>query len=248
MICMITRRWVLAVITFFILSSTAAALPMGYTDADLFMANLSGFNVSVLDFDGMDMDAGDDIKNGDDLDGITFSYDDLAGYGVSLSIFDEYDTVSPDNYLGTDDGGMFQGGEGFDILCGPVHAVGMYFISADPLLSGDITLSTGGLSVDLDETDIYQTLDDGSVVFFLGIIDPDAAFTSAGVTSFTDENGPYFLYNVDDIMTATAVPEPGTCLLFGLGLFAVTGLGFKKRKKTAEMPPEMIVVELKRGK
>jgi len=57
-------------------------------------------------------------------------------------------------------------------------------------------------------------------VFFLGVIDPAAAFTSASLDTFG--GGGAFAYNVDDIVTA--VPEPGTALMLGLGLLIVSRL------------------------
>ena len=54
-----------------------------------------------------------------------------------------------------------------------------------------------------------QTLPDGGVVYFLGLIDTTASFTSASVSTI---GGGFFFYNVDDITTAV-IPEPGTFAL-----------------------------------
>jgi hypothetical protein len=51
-------------------------------------------------------------------------------------------------------------------------------------------------------------------VFFLGVIDPGASFTSASLDTFG--GGGAFAFNLDDVVTA--VPEPGTALMLGLGL------------------------------
>jgi hypothetical protein len=62
---------------------------------------------------------------------------------------------------------------------------------------------------------VEATLTDG-IVFFLGVIDPDASFTSASLDTFG--GGGAFAYNVDDIVTA--VPEPAALWLLALSLIA----------------------------
>ena len=52
--------------------------------------------------------------------------------------------------------------------------------------------------------DVQQTLLDGSQVFFLGIVDDTNSFTSASVGTI---GGGFFVYNVDDVITAVSV-EP----------------------------------------
>ena len=217
---------VLSVLVSFWTTSVQAA-PMGYTDQASFLAALPG-PASVLNFDSMGAEA--IIADGDTVEGITFTYD---FDGVQMMVSNLWDTTSPDNFLGTDDADIFQGGDGFELAFAPSNAIGMYFISADSpdeqILDGDITLMAGGLSVGLDVS-VYDILADGSYAFFLGIIDDDNFFTTASITSFTDEYGPYFFYNVDDITTAAAapVPEPSTLLLIGTGL---VGLTYTRRRR-----------------
>ena len=68
---------------FFLCSGAALAAPMGYSDYDAFMADLPG-PATTLDFDSLA--DGTIIADGDTVDGITFDYPVLAGYGVSMMI------------------------------------------------------------------------------------------------------------------------------------------------------------------
>ena len=107
----------------------------------------------------------------------------------------------------------------------PSHAIGMFFITADTMFDGDITLTTGGKSATLSVADAGADLDDQGIPYFLGIIDDASTFASAGVTTIA---GGFFLFNVDDIATATAsVPEPGKLLLLTAG--RARFLTFRKR-------------------
>ena len=77
----------------------------------------------------------------------------------------------------------------------------------------------------LEATAVHTVLGDGSRVYFLGIVDSTDSFLDAAVTTV---GGGFFLYNIDDIVTA--VPEAESGLLLGLGTCliwrrAVAGIG-----------------------
>ena len=191
------------------------AAPMPYTDAATFLAALPG-PAQTLDFDSeapLSL-----IPSGGSLDGITFVYD--FG-GVSLEISNDFDTTSPPNTLGTDDGGVLQDGDDFDLQFAPQAAVGMYFLTADALLDDDIVLTAGGVDANLVAADLQTTLPDGTDVYFLGLIDPMGTFTQASITTL---GGGFFLYNVDDIVIAI-LPEPSSALLVGAGLLLCAAPG-----------------------
>jgi hypothetical protein len=99
---------------------------------------------------------------------------------------------------------MLHDGDDFSMSFAPVSAIGLFFITADPLLDGDLKMAAGGATAVLKATDVQETLPDGSKVYFLGVIDNEAAFSSADVEALA---GGFFLYNIDDIVTAPANPS-----------------------------------------
>jgi hypothetical protein len=203
------------------LSTPAWAVPITYTDVAAFLAALPGPAITA-DFDGIA--AGTVIPSGGSADGITFTYD--FG-GVDLIVTDgaqaggggPFDTTSPPNFLGTSDFDLILDGDDLVLGFASAHAIGLYVITAEvpgvTLFDGDIGLGAGGATAFLDVDALQQTLGDGSLVFFLGVIDPSASFTTASLDTFG--GGGAFLFNVDDIVTA-AVPEPGAVALLGVGL------------------------------
>jgi len=170
-----------------------SADPMTFADEAAFMAALPTLP-QVLDFDHMA--AGTTIDDAATAGGITFSYD---FEGLAMKVAHLYATTSSPNFLGTVDGGMFHDGDDFTLTFEPGNGIGLFFISADPLVDGDIKVTAGGVTASLIALQVQETLPDGSRVYFLGVVDTEAPITQARVEALP---GGFFLYNVDDIMTA----------------------------------------------
>jgi hypothetical protein len=204
-----------------VLPAAAGALPTAYTESASFFADLPGAAAVTANFDGLT--SGDVIASGDTADGITFTYD--FGAGVDLIVTDgtagggggPFDTTSNPNFLGTNDFDVLLDGDDLVLGFATSNAIGLFIITAEEpgfsILDGDICLSAGGADACLDVDAVEQTLSDG-IVFFLGVIDPDASFTAASLDTFG--GGGAFAFNVDDIVTA--VPEPGVAALLAAAL------------------------------
>ncbi len=209
------------------LPGTAGAALVAFTDRSAFDAALAALPAAAtLSREGYDTHgAGSTIGDGTSLAGLTYTYgasgNGLAGSGVSLQVSSGFGTTSAANYLGTSDGGIFQSGDDFALSFAPTRAVGMYFLSNDALLDGDITLSVGTVVASLVVADEQPLgLPDGRV-YFLGLIDDAGGFTRAEIGSFCSPCGS-FLFNIDDVVTAR-LPVPTTLplALTALGLAAL---------------------------
>jgi hypothetical protein len=175
------------------ITGVVCAKPLSFSSEAEFAAALTA-SPAILDFDHLP--AGTTIAPDSATGGITFQYD---FNGLPMQVTHLYATTSAPNFLGTGDGGMLHDGDDFTMSFAPATAIGLFFITADPLLDGDITIAAGGTTASLKSSDVHDTLPDGSKVYFLGIIDNDSSFSSASVEALA---GGFFLYNVDDIMTA----------------------------------------------
>ena len=199
---MITKRRLSAGVCAFVGAIFCGALsaePMAFVDQAAFTAALPGAP-RILDFDHIP--AGTTIADAATAEGITFSYN---FDGLDMKVAHLYATTSSPNFLGTGDGGMFHDGDNFMLKFAPGSAVGLFFISADPLIDGDITVVANGITATLVADQVHETLPDGSRVYFLGVVDTDTPFSEARVEALA---GGFFLYNVDDIITAPLASLP----------------------------------------
>jgi hypothetical protein len=215
------KTCLLGALCMLVLSVSANAAIVTYTDEASFLTALSG-PTSTLDFDSTGV--GTLIPSGDSLGGITFTYNIS---GLDMKVVNDFDTTSPNNYLGLNDAGnfdLFIAGDEFSMsFASPVNAVGLYIVSGDPLVAGDVSLDTSAGSA-LNSAAVDVTLGDG-FAYYIGLIS-DTAFSSADLT-FDATAVEAFLYSVDDI-TTSAVPLPGAIWLFGSGLIGLIGLSKRR--------------------
>lgn len=218
-----SKGYLLAYLLLFTATATQAATTY-YSSQAAFLSALGTVDSTTYNFDSMA--ATDIIASGDILAGATFSYD-LGG--VQIMVDDIYDTTSPFNYLGTDDGsGAFFSGDSFTITFDQtMRAIGMYVVSADLILADDFTIATSsGLSVGNSAIADVALLDGDA--YFIGLIaDVGLGFNSITLSSF-DAN---YLFNVDDI-TVSAVPVPAAFWLMGSGLLCLIGIGNRTKRNS----------------
>lgn len=207
-----------------------------YTDPAAFLAALPGA-ANRLDFDSSA--AGALIPSGSSLGGLTFTYNFGGGSlvatdGNQFGGGGPFDTTSGANFLGTDNSDLIIDDDDFTLDFAASNAIGFSVITAETpgfsLFDDDIQLSVGGTTALLDVDAVQQTLADGSLVFFIGLIDDSASFTTASLS--TPNSSDSFFYNIDDIVTTSAVPVPGALWLFGSGLAGLIALSKRKAKQT----------------
>lgn len=169
------------------------------------------------------------INNGETINGITYDYSPLEA-GPILMIDSFFDTTSGLNYLSTDDGFGFLGGDSLTITFDQtLFAIGLYIITDSFLEDGDITLTTNNgqqaSNSEFPDTDVFLFDADA---FFIGLIEDDLGQGFNSITLSSLDEG--FFFTIDDITAATVaapVPLPAAFGLFSFGLFS---LGFLRRR------------------
>lgn len=191
-----------------LLPSASRATTTAFADSASFLSALPQ-SPGILDFESLT--PGTLLPSVSVLDGISFTY--LID-GLTLKISDAFDTTSGDNSLGLTGGdeALLDGDEISLDFADPILALGMFFITSDPLMQDEILLVTaigtaGNSAVE------EAILPDGGIVYFVGLTSSEAF--SAATIAFADDGEINFAFNVDDI---TTLPEPRPMALATLGL------------------------------
>jgi hypothetical protein len=224
------NRWkrtsILGVFTFLFAVSTATAAP--FTDRALFLAAIAGLPGSPTTLDFESFPGATIPSSGGSIGGITFTsstYDFIVSTGFS--------TTSGAWYLGLDDAADEVFVPPHDLwsmsFSSPLRALGLYFISSDELLAGDIVLETP-IGTAANGTS-PEMLTDGGLAYFIGLVSETAPFGTANVT-YGAGVADFFVYDVDDIttLTATPVPEPTSFVLTSSAL----ALMWTRRRSTRQ--------------
>ena len=151
------------------LAGIAQAAPQIYTDQATFIAALPGA-YTTLNFDSAIAESA--IPSASALGGVTFGYS-LDGVQLKVSsVSSGYSTTSGAQFLGSDDAEILQDGDALTLSFAAVNAIGVHVISNDVLEDNDISLTAGGATASLSKNATQGApLGDGSVIYFLGIID-----------------------------------------------------------------------------
>lgn len=224
---MIKRHLGVSALCLFLGFTSAQAAVVSYDSQASFLSAL-GTSSITHNFDS----SADDtiIANGDTVNGATFTYTLLAPGTPSIKIDNSFDTTSPDNYLGTDDGSdAFVSGDSFTITFDQtMHAIGLYVISIDEIFADDFTITTSAGQSVTNTTVADVILADGASAYYIGLIEDDFTMGFNSITLSSFDAG--YIFNVDDI-TVAPVPLPAAFWLFGSGLLCLTGLSRRKLRK-----------------
>jgi hypothetical protein len=185
----------------------------------------------VLDLEALP--AGTLLPSGSTVQGVTFSY---AIDGLTMQVVDTFSTTSGTHSLGLTGGDdAFLDGDAVGLaFASPIFAIGMFFVTSDPALAGEILLTTPEGIVGNAATP-FQILADGGIAYFIGLVSTEP-FTSAAV-DFAPDGEIHFAFNVDDV--TTALPEPSPSLVLGLTLLGLAVRGpitRSRRRKTTCAP------------
>ena len=210
------RNHALAALVLSLCAGSGQAALSSFTTKASFDAAIAGLSAAqTVDFDSVA--SGTSFASGTGTGGLSFIY---AIPGYSVQVASTFGTTSGTNYLGLDNPDTaFYLGDSVTIDFGrTVHAVGLYLIAGSDAQAGDLELSVAGGSV--FNSALADVLVSDGQAFFLGLVesDPGLGFTTATVSG-TITPGAFLAFTADDITSAvSAVPEPETWALMGLGI------------------------------
>jgi hypothetical protein len=188
---------------------------------------------TLVDFDTLPANT---MVSGGRVSGVGFLPFVTDPFGVSHQLMTVGDSPSrsSNNSIGTDDANNFYGIQAgtplsftFDM---PMAALGMFFLTPDPMVDGDILLNVGTaataeLSVGARELLVSDFEGAAWYAYFLGVSSA-TPFTTASVGYGPGAAGVAFLFTLDDLRyEAMTVPEPPTLaywLAGGVGIARFT--------------------------
>ncbi len=213
-----------------VLGGARHAAPTVYTSYAAFLAALPGAS-TVVNFDGLA--SGTVIASGSASSGGGASL--LVTNGSAAGGGGPYAAPSAPNCLGTSDFDALLDGDTLTLGVATANAIGLFVVSVeepgDTIRDGDIGLTAHGATALLDVDAVHQTLPDGSLVYFLGVIDAQSSFSSASLDMFG--GGEAFAYGIDGIVRVTGgvpVPLPGAVLMGVVSSFVLAALWLRWKR------------------
>jgi hypothetical protein len=219
----------------------AAAGVITETSQAKFFSDLGGQPVQTETYEGAP--SGTVLSNPGTLHGITYTFNPVnAGdrLMVDSSATNGFVTTSGTHFLGTNVGGNFdqiEAGDTIDLAFAQSSAVGLYFVTGDTLLAGDIRLVTP-LGTATNSATPDQLLAGGTKAYYVGLVSQGSGLFSGASVQYGPGTTGAFFYNADDLSIAS-VPEPGSLVLVLTALAAAgaTDAARRFRARRAGPPP-----------
>jgi hypothetical protein len=205
---------------------------IGIQSRAAFDAALSGWSATSTNFESASLGTMYGAGGGPAGSGFTLNYSSSNASGLTPTVSNQFWTTSGTRYLGLDNPDTaFEAGDALTFtLINGMHAFGLYVIGTHDIGAGDITLTSGAASV--SNGALAELTDgNGSFAFFLGFVSDDAnTFSSVTLNVLTPQDPRLLNVAVDDVVLAlndggngtpgTAIPEPGTLVLWLMGVLA----------------------------
>ena len=218
-------RRVACLAALFAFASLQTASADTYNTQASFFTAVSGLGtVSTQNFDTTP--ALTTFSDGDSIGQITFN----NFIGLDLIVATGLVTTSSPNYLGVVGDELFHALDPWGLtFASPVFAVGMYFITADELLAGDIVLRTNTDLTASNSATADVTLGTDRA-YFVGLTS-NTVFSSIQVQYGVSSD--VFTYNIDDITTVAtaAVPEPSSMLVLTCAALVILSMQRKRLRR-----------------